>query len=181
MGCERITLQSEVDAVADVAGAGQAATPAISTFVIGVMGPNDTGGRETLDSIAQAGGTQRAFIVDTAGNVAMQFRDALNKIRSARLSCELLVPEAEAGKTLDFKQVNVVVDDGRGPATLDYVGEQGNCGMAGGWYYDVNPDPPVSGTPERIVACPSTCAKFGEIATGSVQIKLGCVTRVPVK
>lgn len=177
--CTPIVQQSQVDAVAQLAADGRAATPSISTFVIGVMGPNDVGGPETLSAIARAGGTTDAFIVDTQGDVAAQFRDALNQIRGTRLACELAVPGADAGKTVDFNQVNVTFDDGSGPSTLFYVEEQAGCDAAtGGWYYDRLPS---DGDPERIVVCPTTCEQFGQADMGSLQIKLGCATRKPVK
>jgi hypothetical protein len=175
--CTPIVAQSQVDAVAQLAANGRAATPSISTFVIGVMGPNDIGGPETLSAIAQAGGTADAFIVDTQGDVAAQFRDALNQIRGTRLACELAVPEAEAGKRVDFNQVNVTFDNGSGASTVFYVEEAAGCDpVTGGWYYDKLPS---AGDPERIVVCPTTCEQFGQVDIGSVQIKLGCATRVP--
>jgi hypothetical protein len=175
--CTPITEQSQVDAVAELAADGRAATPSISTFVIGVMGPNDIGGPETLSAIAQAGGTADAFIVDTQGDVAAQFRDALNQIRGTRLACELAVPETHAGKRVDFDEVNVTFDNGGGPVTLVRFDESSGCDpVTGGWYYDKLPS---EGDPERIVVCPTTCAQFGQADTGSVQIKLGCATLVP--
>jgi hypothetical protein len=175
--CTPILVQAQVDAVAQLAADGRAATPSISTFVIGVMGPNDVGGPETLSAIAVAGGTGDAFIVDTQGDVAAQFRDALNQIRGTRLACELAVPPAEAGKRVDFNQVNVTFDNGSGPSTLFYVEASSGCdATTGGWYYDKLPS---VGDPERIIVCPTTCEQFGQVDMGSVQIKLGCATRVP--
>ncbi len=177
--CEVISMQSQVDAVAKIAANGAAAAPAVSTFVIGVIGASDTGATATLRAIAQSGGTKKAFIVDTMGNVQMQFRDALNQIRATGLSCELAVPQAEAGKTVDFGKVNVTFDNGSGPTDLGYVETAANCNAtAGGWYYDVDPS---AGTPKRIQTCPTTCAAFEKTDMGSVQIKLGCVTHDVVK
>ncbi|HKY37263.1 MAG TPA: vWA domain-containing protein [Polyangiaceae bacterium] len=180
--CVEITSQTyvqEIDAVVQLAADGRAAAPSISTFVIGVMGPNDVDGPTILNAIAQAGGSTEAFIVDTQGDVAAQFRDALNRIRGSRLACELAIPEPGAGMTLDFNQVNVTFDNGNGPATLFYVEEWSSCDpTTGGWYYDKLPS---AGAPERIVVCPTTCAAFGEVEVGSVQIQLGCETRTPVK
>jgi hypothetical protein len=182
--CEPITQQSadsDVDAVVKVAADAHAASPAISTFVIGVLGPADLGGSQILNAIAEAGGTSQAFIVDTQADVASQFRDALNQIRASRLSCDLLVPQAEAGKTVDYDYVNVVLDDGSGPpATIDYVTDESRCdATTGGWYFDKDPD--AGAVPEHILVCPSTCSQFGAVDTGSVQIKLGCQRREPVK
>jgi len=169
----------EIADVAQVAASGRAATPSISTFVIGVFGAEDLEAPANLNSIANAGGTNEAFMVDTQGDVTAQFRDALNQIRGAHLACELAIPAPEAGMTLDFNQVNVTFDNGSGPATLFYVEQQSACdSMTGGWYYDKLPS---TGAPERIVVCPTTCDQFGQVEMGSVQIQLGCATRTPVK
>jgi hypothetical protein len=174
--CEPVDIAE----VAQLAASGYAGTPPISTFVIGVVGPDDTAAPANLNRVAESGGTEKAFIVDTQGDVAAQFRDALNQIRASRLSCDLLVPEAEAGKTVDYGYVNVVFDDGSGPATLEYVTDSSGCSAtAGGWYFDNDPD--SGGVPEHILVCPATCEKFGQVEIGSVQIKLGCVRRDPVK
>jgi len=142
------------------------------------VGPADTDAPANLNSVAKSGGTTRAFIVDTQGNVQQQFRNALNTIRASGLSCELAVPEAEAGKALDYGQVNVSFDGGNGATDLLSWPDASGCGAEGGWYYDVNP---AEGTPKRIVACPTTCTAFQKTDMGSVQIKLGCKTRMVVK
>lgn len=164
--------------VAALAAAGRRLTPAVSTFVIGVFGPADTDAPANLNRVAMAGGTTSAFIVDTQGDVQQQFRDALNKIRASGLSCELAVPEAEAGKTLDYGKVNVSFDGGSGPTDLLNWPGAADCGAEGGWYYDVAP---ADGVPTRIIACPSTCTAFQKTDMGSVQIKLGCKTKSVVK
>jgi hypothetical protein len=161
----------EITAVAKLAEEGRLLTPAISTFVIGVFGPADADAPANLNSIAESGGTGKAFLVDTAGDVQKQFRDALNKIRATGLSCELAVPTAMDGKAVDYNQVNVTFDSGSGPANLLGVANLAGCGADGGWYYDVDPE---KETPKRIVACPSTCTKFQQTDMGSVQIRLGC-------
>jgi hypothetical protein len=173
------TYVQQVDAVVQLAADARVAAPSISTFTIGVMGPNDIDGPTIVNMIANAGGTSEAFIVDTQGDVAAQFRAALDEIRGSRLACELAIPEAEVGMTLDFNQVNVTFDNGSGPATLFYVEQSSGCDpTTGGWYYDKLPS---AGTPERIVVCPTTCQQFGQVQVGSVQILLGCATRTPVK
>jgi hypothetical protein len=168
----------EIADVAALAATGRQLTPAVSTFVIGVFGPDDTDAPANLNSVAKSGGTAKAFIVDTQGDVQQQFRDALNKIRASGLSCELAVPVAEPGKTLDYDKVNVSFDSGSGPADLLNWPDAAGCGAEGGWYYDVAP---ADGTPQRIVACPTTCTAFQKTDMGSVQIKLGCKTRSVVK
>jgi hypothetical protein len=163
----------EIAGVAALAADGRSLDPAISTFVIGVFGTADTTALANLDKIASSGGTTKAFIVDTQGDVQAQFRNALNAIRASGLSCELAVPEAEPGKLLDYSRVNVTFDDGSGPTDLLGWDDVSGCGPEGGWYYDVKP---AAGLPKRIVACPTTCTAFQKTDKGSVRIKLGCDT-----
>ncbi|MES1185613.1 MAG: hypothetical protein ABUL60_17505 [Myxococcales bacterium] len=174
------TLCEPVDiaGVAAVAAKGRTLDPAVSTFVIGVFGPDDTDAPANLDQIAKSGGTNKAFIVDTQGDVQKQFRDALNTIRASGLSCELAVPKPPDGQKLDYGRVNVSFDDGSGPTDLLGWPDASGCGAAGGWYYDVTPP---AQTPTRIIACPTTCTAFQKTDMGSVQIKLGCETRKVVK
>jgi hypothetical protein len=179
--CAVVLDQAQIDAVAQLAGRGKAATPSITTFVIGVIGPQDTGAAETLQSIARAGGSTQAFIVDTRGDVQAQFRNALDQIREAGLSCELAVPQASNGGAVDYGFVNVdFTRDGKVEHLLK-VDDAAGCAaqMDRGWYYDV----PAGGgsLPSRILACPATCSDFKATAIGSVQISLGCQTRTVVK
>jgi len=182
--CGAITTTSATaddNAVAAVAATGAASTPKVSTFVIGVFAPTDVaqGAPAVLNAIAKAGGSSSAFIVNTMGNVEMQFRDALNAIRATGLSCELAVPMPEAGKTLDFGEVNVAFDSGKGPVDLENVPGVADCAAhPQAWYYNVDP---TQGTPTRIEACPGVCADFEKTDMGSVQIELGCKTKVVVK
>lgn len=177
--CASITAMSataDINAVVNVASGGQTAMPKISTFVIGVVGPADTGAPDVLNAIANAGGTDKAFIVDTTGDVQTEFRAALNAIRSAGLSCDLLVPQAEAGKKLDYGSLNVELDVGKNVTPLVAVADASGCDAAhpDAWYYDVAP---TAGTPTRIITCPTTCTKFQNTDMGSVKIELGCETR----
>ncbi len=181
--CEGITDMSsvaDINAVVDVAGSGFRSKPSISTFVIGVASPDDVaaGAPDVLDAIAKAGGTTQAFIVNTQNDVQTEFRNALNKIRAAGLSCDLAIPTPPAGQTLDFGLVNVQFDDGSGPKTLGNVQSEADCGNEARWYYDV--DPKV-GMPTRILTCPAACDAFKKTDMGSVKIVLGCETEVVVK
>jgi hypothetical protein len=178
--CASITADADIDAVINVATTGRRSAPSISTFVIGVQSPDDVaaGAPDILNAIAQAGGTTQAFIVNTQGDVQTEFRNALNKIRSAGLSCDLAIPKPEAGKTLDFGLVNVQFNDGSGAVTLGNVASVADCGTGKRWYYDVDPK---AGTPTRILTCPAACDAFQKTDMGSVKIVLGCETQVVVK
>jgi hypothetical protein len=181
--CGLVTSQADIDQVVDIARAARGALPSISTFVIGVVGPDDASAPGTLRAIAKAGGSGDAFIVDTAGDVQKEFRAALNQIRGTGLSCDLAVPPAQAGKTVDYDRVNVDFTSKAGQKQqLSYVGDADGCAAAPGaqgWFYDV-PDASQS-VPTRIQVCPATCTGFKAADNGSVQISLGCKTRSIVK
>jgi Mg-chelatase subunit ChlD len=164
-------LVSEVE---DIAAAGARGSPPVSTFVIGVFASADQAAPANLERIAQAGGTERAQIVDTDGDVSQQFLEALNAVRASRLQCEFLIPEPEAGTSgkLDYFMVNVVYVEGDERTNLPYVGQLDRCDpVQGGWYYDDG----AGVAPTRILVCPSTCEAF-QSSTGSLQIALGCAT-----
>jgi hypothetical protein len=169
-----------ISAVAALARDGVSRNPSISTFVIGVFGAADVnaGAPANLDAIAQQGGTNKAFIVDTQGDVTKQFQDALDAIRGARLACQYQVPEPMNGGTLNYdREVNVTLTNGVQKTFVYYVKNQAGCDAStGGWYYDIEPS---AGTPTKIIACPTTCSAFEAAPNGaSVSIELGCETVV---
>nr|PZN29535.1 MAG: hypothetical protein DIU78_00060 [Pseudomonadota bacterium] len=179
VGEDVVTLEQAVLEVAEVAEAGLRA--GVRTFAIGVFGPYDilVGAPVGLDWIADAGGTDRAFIVDTSRDVTMQFLDALNAIRGARLGCEFTIPDPPSGKMLDYGYVNVDFTSGGTTTRLLRVRDEDACDPAsGGWYYDVDP---AVGEPSRINVCPSSCRTFQAANDGSVQIELGCATQTVIE
>ncbi|HYP74927.1 MAG TPA: VWA domain-containing protein [Polyangiaceae bacterium] len=172
------TATNAVNAVAALARAGVTGDPSINTFVIGVFGPDDVrnGAPGNLNQIAQQGGTNQAFIVDTQRDVTMQFQDALDAIRGARLACQYQVPEPMSGGTLEYeREVNVTLTNGKEKTFVYYVTDEAGCDpRTGGWYYDIKPS---VGTPTKIIACPTTCSAFQAAPNGaSVSIELGCLT-----
>lgn len=172
--CTELTSQADLDAISKLAADAKAAAPSISTFVIGVIGPDDTNATATLQAIAASGGSSKAFIVDTRGDVQAQFRQALDQIRGG-LSCEFAVPEAEVGTKADYGKVNVDFTNASGKVeNLSAVQAAADCGNERAWHYDIAPE---NGTPTRILACPALCAEFQSVDSGSVDISLGCMTR----
>jgi hypothetical protein len=165
----------EIPNIANLAAFGLGGTPSIRTFVVGVFGPNDASARTNLDAIAQSGGTDKAFIVDTSQDVTQQFLTALNAIRGSRLGCEFQIPQPSGPDPLDYNRVNVQLTDGGTKAPIFYVGPSATgCDAAGGWHYDADPK---SGAPSRIIMCPSTCEAIQKAADATVEIQLGCETR----
>lgn len=164
----------EIFGISEVAANANQGDRPVRTFVIGVFGNADLGGdgQQRLDSIARAGGSGRAILVDTEGDVAGDFLEALNTIRNTAVSCEF---ELDGAASLNFDQVNMQMTDAAGTSTaLFNVGDVSACGADDqGWYYVRD----VSGTPIQINVCPGTCSAFmGEGVRADLQI--GCATRI---
>ncbi len=168
-----------INEVAGIATNGLAATPSISTFVVGVFGQTDigAGAAKNLDTIAKDGGTSKALIVYTTDDVTSQFLDALNTIRGTQLDCEFKIPQAKPGENLDYARVNVNFKNVKDTSTLLYVGSADNCDpLNGGWYYDTDPS---LNDPSKILVCDTTCTTFKAAkGAGSVSIAVGCQTVV---
>ena len=150
---------STVPGVTQVAAEGFGGTPSIPTYVLG-LGLSLT----NLHSIAMAGGTNQAFIVDPNSGAALAA--AMNQIRGSALPCDYALPK----NTTDPRKVNVDFTPQGGMTTrLIHVGATANCDpVKGGWYYD-NPQ-----MPSRIIVCSQTCDAFKKDPSGRVDIVLGC-------
>ena len=160
--------------IASIAGNASSATPAVRTFVIGVFGDEDLGsdGQQRLDSIARAGGTTRAIVVNTAGDVTQDFLAALTLVRNTAVTCEFALDNPGE---LNFDQVNldVAYADGTTRALFN-VGDVSACGDdEQGWYYVRD----VDGNPYQINVCPGTCATFGDEGA-QATLQIGCATRI---
>jgi hypothetical protein len=168
---------SDITGVANIAAGGLSGTPSIATYVIGVFGPSDEADAQAnLNTLASAGGTGQAFIINTSGDVTQSFISALNSVRSSGLACEYMVPQPPPdGGALDYFSVNVVfTPTGGQPVTIGNVKNRASCSATqGGWYYDV--DPSTGGTPKTISICDATCNGLKN-AAGRVDILLGCKT-----
>jgi hypothetical protein len=171
----------DIPGIAAIAAKGLAGPPSVSTFVIGVFTPEEAADAQTnLDAIATAGGTKKAFVINTNQNVEQQFVAALNAVRTAALSCEYKVPMAAAGETLDYYSVNVQYTSGAGQAvTIGNVPSKAACDpRKGGWYYDVDPSKGVP--PTNISICDTTCTQLRADSAGRVDVLLGCKTEIVV-
>jgi hypothetical protein len=145
----------------------------VRTFVIGVFTTTDllNGARDGLNTLARAGGSERAFVISTGGNVGDAFLAALNEIRDTAANCEFLL---DADSALDFDKVNLEVGDRVGTTALANVGDAAACGAdEQGWFYVRD----SVGTPTQIKVCPSTCRR---LTAGGVtaNLQIGCATRI---
>ena len=145
----------------------------VRTFVIGVFSDADldTDGRQRLDQLASAGGSEQALVVNTAGDLTTEFLAALNQIRSTAVSCDFAL---DAGARLDLDRVNLRLLDAAGSAReLLSVGDSSACGDQPGWYY-VRDD---AGTPVQVSVCPASCDELRR-GSASAELQIGCATRI---
>ncbi len=154
---------STVTNVAAEAANGFKGSPSVPTFVVGI------GTVANLDTIAQAGGTGKAYVVDTTGNIGQQFLDTLNKIRSTAPGCDYLLPTSSGA--IDFSKVNVLYALGGVSNIIPKVTSSAQCGTGSGWYYN---DPT---NPSRITLCPTSCTTVKN-GSGQIDIELDCPTQV---
>jgi len=143
-------------------------SPSIPTYVVGV-GTSLV----SLNGIAAAGGTTKAFIVDAGANTVQQFIDAMDTIRkTAGLGCEYSIP-APMGGMIDFGKVNVQYVPGGGGKPIDilHAKDPSQCDpVTGGWYYNDNANP------TKIELCPATCMVVEKDSMGEINIIFGCET-----
>jgi hypothetical protein len=171
-----------VGGIASIAAAAYAGMPAIATYVIGVFTQDEQADAQmNLDALAAAGGTGRAFVINTSQNVSQSFVDALNAVRSSGLACQYMLPAAmqDAGQ-IDYFSVNVQFTPSTGSAvTVGNVKSRASCSATqGGWYYDV--DPSTGATPTSISICDTSCTQMKADPAGRVDILLGCKTIIIV-
>lgn len=158
----------DINFINGIAASALAGTPSIKTFAIGV-GSSLT----LLQSVAAAGGTGSAFLIDTNQNAADQFLDAMNAIRGAALSCGYLIPQPPPGEEINYNAINVqYTPNGGMPKLLPQVANPGACPAAPelAWYYD-NP-----GAPTQILLCPGACDTISADTKGQVDVVVGCDT-----
>lgn len=154
------TADAPVQEVADFASTVKDTFP---TYVIGI------GSKLTeLNLIAKAGSGRDALLVDTAdpAKVTSDFFAALKTVQVAAASCDLALPEAKAGSTLDFQKVNVLYTSGAEKKAINYS----DCSNGTGWKYD------NQGSPTKIILCPQTCGAVKADPNAKLDLVLGCKT-----
>lgn len=147
-------------------------------YVLGIdANVNNNGGQsslEQLNAIAEAGGTDQAYITD-ANNVESSVLEALNAIRAdAVIPCTLNIPEPSSG-TINYDQVNVGICDASEATVSTYrVEDPVDCDH-GAWYYE------LVGNEQVVQLCDQTCDTVS--ASGaSLTMTVGCDTIVvPVR
>ena len=164
-GCQQNTAAD----VANVAASALASKGHVRTFVVGF------GNLQALDAVAAAGGTSKAYLVDTNGDVVKSIADALDSVRFRASSCSYVMPKGSAKQPADPGMLNLsyTAPGGTSPTTIPSTPSHtaATCGIAGGWYYD---DPSA---PKTISVCDTTCDAFAP--DGKITVELGCPTVTP--
>src|SRR5690606_20622868 len=111
-GCGNPPQNENVAGVAALAAAGPEA--GIPVYVIGVDTPEGSIGAEddsiaNLNQVAQQGGTDMAFIIDTGDvdKTVADFASVIETIKESTFSCTMPIPAPPPGQSFDAKKVNV--------------------------------------------------------------------------
>jgi hypothetical protein len=154
--CETSAQELATLAVNGYANAG------IRTYAI-ALDEDDT---TTMDLIARAGGTRRAFPIPTE-TLAEDLVATLQAITGTKVRCEFDVRNA-ANINVDNAIVTYTPGDGSGSTTLTLVDNASDCGD--GWYFD---DPE---NPTTAALCPKTCDTVQADEKASIELAIGCPT-----
>jgi hypothetical protein len=143
-------------------------------YVLGVDSNNNgiNNSLVQLDQIAEAGGTNEAYITDNA-DVEGSMLAALNAIRAdAVIPCDLRIPDPPPGETMNPGLINLGICDAGGTLqTTPNVVDEGACDGNPGWYYD---DPTQ---PEMIHLCEATCETVS-VPGATLFYTIGCETQI---
>ncbi len=126
-----------------------------------------------LHTIAAAGGTSRALLIDTGDPAATRvaFRSAIDAIRRQAVPCSVAIPTHPDGTgSFDKDKIDVRWEDGGVLQRLPYDPQ---CAPGGGWHYDES-DPP-----RNIELCPETCGKVQSSLTLELGVDFLCEPREP--
>jgi hypothetical protein len=157
---------NDIQLVADaVRGSG------IQTFVIGVANPPGDqvpNNLPNLDLVAQAGGTEHAFIIAT-GNPAQtqaEFKAVIDDIRGISLACNMQIPLPPVGSVFVPEQVNVIY--GSGGASDQRLSYDPDCAVPDAWRYD------DAANPSSIILCSESCERAQREVSASLKVEFGC-------
>ncbi len=141
-----------------------------TTYVIGVANPPVSGAPDTvsdLERIAVAGGTKKAFLIDTGDpeSTAAAFDAAVTAIRSATLSCNIDIPDRMDGVAFDKRKVQVHFESS---AVSKDFGYDATCRQPDSWHYDDPANPTV------IVLCAQTCREVQSATSADLEVRFAC-------
>lgn len=152
----------------------------VRTFVIGSPGSEENAStgddaRPWLSRAAMEGGTAEEGCTEDGPNFCHfdmsqetdfsgALRQALAAIIGQITSCDLNVPAAPEGQSIDPDKVNVVLTPFDEPAEVIARTEESEC--VDGWTY--------GGSAETITLCEDTCLRLKENARSGIELFFGC-------
>jgi len=155
-------VSEAIEVVADAATQGVAL--GIETYVLGVFSPSETDAVEALGTVARAGGTDHAFVVDPTADPSSALADALADIRAEATRCTLLLPADR-----DYGELSVELND---PTPLPRVEGAAACDTVElGWYFDADPEQAV---PHAVHLCPAACNELRQATNATATLRLDC-------
>lgn len=183
---------STKQAVADAVTAARNATPALTTFVVGIGDPSADEStvydEKFLSALAVAGGGAPAGCnpawdgenpngtapchlqvtpgTKSAAQIRAEIAAAIDAVAASAQSCELSLTETA---TIDPTRVNVVYRTSQGAES------QVPADASNGWTYD---DP---SRPTKVILHGTSCDALKADPNGSVQIVIGCLTGTPIR
>lgn len=113
-----------------------------------------------------------------AGDLCLQdfgpvFDDLAKQVTEiVALACDWEIPAPPAGELFDPRKTNVQLTIDAVTEPLSNAPTIMDCGTREGWHYDSEE------TPQRVVACPSTCARIQAARDAQVSVLFGCATVV---
>jgi hypothetical protein len=118
--------------------------------------------------VAQAGGTERAFIIAT-GNPAQtqaEFKAVIDDIRGISLACNMEIPLPPVGTVFVPEQVNVIYGSGTdSELRLSY---DPTCSVPDAWHYD------DAANPSSIILCNESCQRAQREVSATLKVEFGC-------
>jgi hypothetical protein len=169
-GCDDDSIDAVKDAV-------RAVSNEIPTYVIGVKNPPlvDKNGDQAPDTVsnlagvAEAGGTESPFIIDTGepATTSNDFQAAIEKIRGVAISCNVALPTPPDHRA--FERDSVVVKYSIRGAKINLSYDE-SCTTDNAWHYD------DVDNPSAVVLCPASCAALtaGSQAEAALGIDFTC-------
>jgi hypothetical protein len=127
-----------------------------------------------LHTIAAAGGTDRALLIDTGDPEATRvaFREGIDAIRRQAVPCSVVIPpNPDGAESFDKDKIDVRWKDGDSAERLPY---DPACEPGGGWHYD------DESSPRTIHLCPETCRKVQSSLTLELGVDFLCERREPI-
>lgn len=144
--------------------AGEGAAVGLHTYVVGVFAPDEQAdATAALDEVAAAGGTEKAFLIQTSDAVSTKLLEALTEVRDEAARCTFGTT-LEAVEALDANRARVVLTNADGSEdALTEVGGPDACDAVGlGYFADASAGAKIDLCPK---ACDAVHARVGTDVT----------------